>query len=152
MRDQEIISRAFWRISNPEKNLISQSEFEKQVALRLSKVHSKESSTVEAWTVWAMDQGLRLPYEFVNLNRGMVIITSLLAESGSKLTANKIVRNLVALNPQKVYQRLVRDQKVSHRALVRLGFDELLQALNRKPTPIPVPVLPVSVLYCAELF
>lgn len=138
LRDQEIISKAFWRISNVAKNEISENDFHRKVGehlWELSNNRDPRSATVETWTVWAMDQGLRLPYEFVNLNRGMVIIGTLLTESGSKLTPNLIARDLVAKHPGTVYQRLVRDQKVSRRALVKMGFEELTRKFA---TPLPL--------------
>lgn len=128
----ELISRAFWKISQLDRNSINEMQFRALVGerLRLIKDGKEIKTSLESWTAWAMDSGLRLPFEFISLNRGIVIVNKLLQDSGSNLSVTKILKSLARTQPVFVYKTFVLEEKISHSDLVKLGWSELKNMLE----------------------
>lgn len=93
----DLIARAFWGLSNKAGNTINEGQFTALVAAKVQeiKLNPESGMGLNRWTAWAMDQGLKLPYDFVSLNRGMAIVNKLLKDSGSDLDVTKIDRKSV---------------------------------------------------------
>lgn len=152
----ELIARAFWDLSNKEKNQISEVEFKKAVAQKVQMItKGKEPNiSMELWMAWALNRNLALPYEFVSLNRGMAIMNKLLEDSGSKLDLTKITKSLAKENPRVVYNNLVVKERLSAEDLVRLGWSEM-KSMFQKEAPrmrtLGMPKTP-AVLSCQAVF
>lgn len=147
----DMIARAYWNISDKSKNQISRTQLEYLVNDRVRQVlQGQEKGSVEHWTAWAMDQGLRLPYEFISLNRGLVIVNKLLADSGSQLTVSRMMKELARKHPFHVYRRMVIQERLSHQDLMRLGWGEIksLLGLTQEVQPPREPML----LRCEGIF
>lgn len=127
LKNAELISRAFWKISNKSTNTINETQLRSLVKARLEQIKSgaETKTSLENWTAWAMDSGLRLPYEFISLNRGIVIVNKLLQDSGSKLSLTSILKTIARANPVHIYRLLVVEEKMSHSDLVKLGWSEV---------------------------
>ncbi|WP_374030111.1 AarF/UbiB family protein [Bdellovibrio bacteriovorus] len=127
LNSHELVARAFWKLSNKEKNSVNETQFKSLVRARMNDVISgkEPNRSLEHWTAWAMDNGLKLPYEFISLNRGIVIVNKLLADAGSTLTLTSLMKTFAKSNPLLVYKKLVLEEKVSHKDLIKLGWSEL---------------------------
>lgn len=147
----DLIGKSFWAISDRHSNSLTEVQFRSLVAAKVSAIRagSQEELTMERWTAWAMDSGLKLPYEFVSLNRGIVIVNKLLADSGSALTMTSLMKALAKVNPVKVYKNLVLEEKVTHKDLIKLGWLEMKDMLGiEKPTLSHSP----AVMRCEAVF
>ncbi|WP_415062002.1 AarF/ABC1/UbiB kinase family protein [Bdellovibrio sp.] len=133
----DLIARAYWKVSEQSQNTINETQFRSLVQAKVARIRAghEVSPSLELWTAWAMDSGLKLPYEFVSLNRGIVIVNKLLADAGSKMTVTSLMKSLAKGNPTLVYRRLVIEEKISHKDLVKLGWGELKAALQSEQSP-----------------
>ncbi|MEK2645855.1 AarF/UbiB family protein [Bdellovibrio sp. BCCA] len=127
LNNADLISRAFWKISNRSQNTVNETQFKTLVKERLKLIVSgqEKNASLEHWTAWAMDQGLKLPYEFISLNRGIVIVNKLLSDAGSNMSVTSLMKTFARSNPTLMYKRLVLEEKISHRDLIKLGWSEL---------------------------
>lgn len=126
LNSEELITRAFWKLSQKDKNTIREEQFRSFVKERLQRIQKGQEAltSMENWTAWAMDRGLRLPYEFISLNRGIVIVNKLLQDSGSKMRLSSILREQAVANPGYIYKVLAVEEKLSYADLLRLGLKE----------------------------
>lgn len=138
LKREDIIARAFWKLSQQDKNSIREVQFRSLVKERLLRIERGQDSltSMENWTAWAMDSGLRLPYEFINLNRGIVIVNKLLQDSGSKMSLTSILREQAIANPVHMYKVLAVQEKLSYADLLRLGITEAQLMVRGEKTPI----------------
>ena len=106
------------------------------------------------WAAWAMDQGIGLPYEFVNLNRGLVIVSKLLEDSGSRETMTSLTRKLALKNPLKSYRIMVDYGKLSTLELMKLGWTQLRSgsASATPAAPTTPPTAAAGALRCEAVF
>ncbi|NUN07106.1 MAG: AarF/ABC1/UbiB kinase family protein, partial [Bdellovibrio sp.] len=130
--NSELIAQAYWKMSEKNGNTISEEKFQYLVFERVQNILAGREArpSLELWTAWAMDAGVKLPYDFISLNRGIVIINKMLKESGSPLTLTKLMKLMARKNPLLVYRRLILEEKISHRDLVKLGWSELKEILR----------------------
>lgn len=145
-----LIARAYWNMSEKKGNTISEMEFKDLVKERIEGILAGQETrlSLEMWTAWAMDAGLKLPYDFINLNRGIVIINKMLKESGSPLTVTTLMKMMARKNPLLVYRRLILEEKISHRDLIKLGWSEIKEILRFDSTFN----LKTEVLSCQSVF
>jgi predicted unusual protein kinase regulating ubiquinone biosynthesis (AarF/ABC1/UbiB family) len=149
----DLIGESFWALSLHDQNTLSKNDFLSQVLERVKAIQSGKLAwqPITAWTTWAMDQGLRFPYEFVSLNRGMVILDKLLKDSGSSLNLTKVARRLAITHAVKTIANLRNTKKISWMDLLKLG----LVSKNSRPNPAAVSnEMPVSStsLQCRGVF
>lgn len=149
--NEEMVARAFWKLSDKSKNTITESYFHQLIAAKMHNIRIgyDESLSMEKWTAFAMDLGVRLPYEFVSLNRGLVIVNKLLADAGSNLTVTELMKNMAKQNPQVVYRALVLEEKMSHKDLIKLGWAEAKKTLGFK---VPEVAVKVQAVRCEMVF
>jgi predicted unusual protein kinase regulating ubiquinone biosynthesis (AarF/ABC1/UbiB family) len=152
----KLISQAFWQISDKNKNTLSEQQFRSLVAAKVQKVSSGQESLqgIDRWAAWAMDQGIGLPYEFVNLNRGLVIVSKLLEDSGSRETMTSLTRKLALKNPLKSYRIMVDYGKLSTLELMKLGWTQLRSgsASATPAAPTTPPTAAAGALRCEAVF
>lgn len=155
LKRADLISQAFWAVSDKAKNQVSETEFKKQIEKKLGELKKtgKSLSTSE-WTAFAMDAGVGLPYEFVSLNRGMVIINKLLQDSGSEKTVSSLAKTLALENPLKVYRALVRTGALTHGDLVKLGWLQIRGGGHTQDIPAEIrpSVAPLKPGLCQGVF
>lgn len=120
----DLIADGFWSLSREEQNSISKTEFLKQVTARINDIKNGKIAwePVNRWTSWAMDQGLRFPYEFVSLNRGLLILDKLLKDSGSPLTMSELARKTATKHIGKVITDLRATKMMSWTDFIKLGL------------------------------
>lgn len=132
----DLIARGFWKLSEKSQNTLTEAQFRSMVQAKVAHIRSgrEEGLTLERWTAWAMDLGIKLPYEFVSLNRGLVIVNKLLADSGSTLTVTSLMKSMARSHPVQVYKALVIEEKISHKDLIKLGWAEMkdIMGLSQK--------------------
>lgn len=128
----EVIVRAFWDLSMKKENLVDRKTFEAMVQKKAQSMSSPldAKNTVELWAGWAMDQGIKFPYEFISLNRGVGAVVELLDQVDSNLTLKDIFRSLAKQHPVMAYEYLVVKEKLSHQDFIKLGWDELKMMIN----------------------
>ncbi|MGZ3747163.1 MAG: AarF/ABC1/UbiB kinase family protein [Pseudobdellovibrionaceae bacterium] len=121
----ELIARSYWSISDQNENKLSEEEFNSLVKERVKKIaNTPEATSLELWTAWTMNNGLKLPYEFISINRGVVFLNKLLKSSGSELTVNKILEIFGRRKPFLSYNHLVMKEHVSNKDFIRLSWKE----------------------------
>ncbi|MEN0058627.1 MAG: AarF/UbiB family protein [Bdellovibrio sp.] len=122
--DADLIARAYWQISRVEENTISYERFVQAVEQRVQQLQSEGNYklNLEKWSVWVMDQGVRLSSEFIDLNRGMVIADKLLADSKSSKNIFHILNELAQDHPLTIYQRVVQEEKVPLKTVLQAGL------------------------------
>lgn len=150
VKNADIIARAFWKISNKSANQVNEAQLKSLVAARLKlNIKDPNETSIDGWTKWAMNQGLRLPYDFISLNRGIVIINKLLQDAGSPMSLTSILKYFAFRNPGVVYKRLVVEEKMSPLDLIKLGW---MQVTKPKEQPVQAPVLSPGGLKCEGVF
>lgn len=142
LKNPELTARGFWSISDKTNNTVTQAQLQSLVAARMKQKLSAEDSSIDGWTKWAMLQGLRLPYDFISLNRGIVIVNKLLQDSGSSLSISALLKTFAIQNPALVYKRLVIEEKLSRADLLKLGLQEIANRI--RPQQSVESVLPVT--------
>ncbi|MFV8257951.1 AarF/ABC1/UbiB kinase family protein [Bdellovibrio bacteriovorus] len=153
--NSETMARAFWNIADRQKSTITHSRLQFMIEAKMHNIrHGYEQPlTMEMWTAWVMDLGLRLPYEFVSLNRGIVIVNKLLADAGSTMSISSLMKSMAVKNPARVYKALAIEGKISHKELVKLGWIEMKDMLGLSPKVIPVKAAtPAAVIRCEMVF
>jgi ubiquinone biosynthesis protein len=143
----EIIAKAFWGISEQSRNTVRETQLFTLVANKSARIAKKLEKPLafEEWTAWALDKGLRLPYDFIGLNRGMVIVDKLLEESKSTKTVKDYMKSFAKVEAISVFRRLVVKEGLSNLDLVKLGWSEL--------TSKPLPELKTAApLMCERVF
>lgn len=123
----ELITRAFWSLNDKQKSKQSVENFARLVKAKADSLQRSGQApmSLENWTVWALDNGIQLPYEFISLNRGIAIINKLLQDSGSALNMGQLMKELAMRHPMTVYKHLVLNEKMSHKDLIKLGWAEM---------------------------
>jgi len=149
--DPDIIYQSYWDISVKERNAVSAQQFKSMVVDKVLNILSGKEPrlTLEKWTAWAMKSGVQLPYEFFSLNRGLVIINKLLEDSGSKLSIQSLMRSLARQHPFYIYKKLVLENKLSHKSLMKLGWIDLKSKLKSSVKTPPNQAEPIR---CEEIF
>lgn len=148
----ELIARAFWNLSDKNRNTVNQTQLQSLVAERIRRIKSgaEVNTSLEHWTAFAMDNGIKLPYEFVSLNRGIVIVNKLLADAGSKLTVTSMMKSYAVAHPAMVYQKLVVEEKISRADLIKLGWSEMKSVIFGAKEKVTAPA--VGGLRCEAVF
>ncbi|WP_373997673.1 AarF/UbiB family protein [Bdellovibrio bacteriovorus] len=148
----ELIARAFWNLSDKNRNTVNQTQLQSLVAERIRRIHSgaEVNTSLEHWTAFAMDNGIKLPYEFVSLNRGIVIVNKLLADAGSKLTVTSMMKSYAVAHPAMVYQKLVVEEKISRADLIKLGWSEMKSVIFGAKEKVVAPA--AGALRCEAIF
>jgi predicted unusual protein kinase regulating ubiquinone biosynthesis (AarF/ABC1/UbiB family) len=147
LNSEELISRAYWKISQPLKNSVDETHFRALVQERLRLIQAGKETRVsmENWTTWAMDSGLRLSYEFISLNRGIGILNKLLKNSGSKMSVMTILQHYARTNPAFMYKTFVLEENMSNLDMIKLGWADLHNILH--PAPVNV-----QTIRCEKVF
>jgi ubiquinone biosynthesis protein len=102
----DLISRALWEMSEKSDNTVSEKEFNSKIKVFSSHLPSGQQLTINDWSVFAMNNGLKFPVSFVSLNRGIWILESMLKEFGSPLTLPEIAMSIAPKYVQQIFQNL----------------------------------------------
>lgn len=137
LRRADLIAKAFYELSDRQRHALSLTDVEKIVAARLKAIEGKPliEDSMGRWSADLMDAGLVMPYEFVNVNRGMVIIDKMLEDAGSKKSVALFSEDLAAKRPFGLTKTL-RDGGFSFGDVVKLGWKQLFGPGD--PSVIPV--------------
>ncbi len=126
----DLVVRGYWTLSLKNENQISEQEWNRRVQTRMKSqnlsIAMKEDFS--QWTVWAMNQGLKFPYEFVSLNRGFVILEQALKDVKSADTLTDIARRLAPKFARNVYLGWKSENLISHIELARLGWEAVVES------------------------
>jgi predicted unusual protein kinase regulating ubiquinone biosynthesis (AarF/ABC1/UbiB family) len=143
----DLVAEGFWQLSQPDQNSISQEEFSKRVTEKMAQIAAgkKAWQPVNGWTSWAMDQGVRFPYEFVSLNRGLVILDKLLKDAGIAYNMAQLSRQVGVDHLGRAIWDLRSTKKMSWMDLVKLG-------LSRPQEPSTSHAMNRSSLECRTIF
>lgn len=130
-----VIVETLWSLSEKDQNKISREDFEKSVLERVAQINSGKLAwqPLNSWTTWAMDSGLRFPYEFVSLNRGMAILDKSLSDAGSKLNSAIMAKQLASKSFKVLFSDLRAKGLLSWKDLAKLGW------LSINPPAVVVP-------------
>ncbi|WP_413584665.1 AarF/ABC1/UbiB kinase family protein [Bdellovibrio sp. HCB274] len=147
LKDADLIGRSLWNISDKVGNRISESQFMTLVAAKVRRgFKTANDNSAEEWTKWALNHGLRLPYDFININRGMTILKKMLAESGSTKDMTSIMSKEAVKRPFQVIDTLVGKKMLSPWELVKAGGKSLFE--GHLPPAVATPSAPS----CSSVF
>lgn len=147
LKNADLLTQAYWGISDKSANAISESQFRVLVGAKLKKgFKTQEDASAEEWTKWALNHGLRLPYDFININRGMTILKKLLEDSGSKEDMSSIMAKVAMKKPLQVYQTLVGKDRLSNVELLNAGRMTIFSK------PLPPKAKPAALVTCQSVF
>jgi predicted unusual protein kinase regulating ubiquinone biosynthesis (AarF/ABC1/UbiB family) len=147
LRNAKLIGQSLWDISNKSANTVSESKFKSLVTAKVKQgFKTQEDASAEEWTKWALNHGLRLPYDFININRGLTILKKLLEDSGSKKDMTQIMSKEAMKKPFQLYGTLVGKDRLSHIELLESGRRVFL---TKPLPPAPKPSARVS---CQSVF
>ncbi|WP_413557668.1 AarF/ABC1/UbiB kinase family protein [Bdellovibrio sp. HCB209] len=149
LRDPNLIAQALWNISNKSANTVTETQFRSLVAAKVKLgFKTKDDLLTEEWTKWAMNHGLRLPYDFININRGITILKKLLEDSGSKQDLNSIMTKIAMKKPYQVYKQLIGKERLSILKLLKAGGLQVFgESLPDAPKPQSVPVISCQAVF-----
>lgn len=93
LNEPQKLTDILWKIADKEKTAISYQDLYKLMVARTKQIDSKSirPQSFQDWTAWAMNNGVRFPYVFVSLNRGVGILEKSLADAKSTKTVEDIV-------------------------------------------------------------
>ena len=146
----DLLAKAFWGLSDLARNGVDEEIFKTKIKAKAKELaQTKAKWGVAQWSAFALDSGLRLPYEFVSLNRGQAIVDTLLADAGSSLRMQSLAKELALKHPFRIYEILTKDGGLKTTELVRLGYGELV---DRVATRSPKAGLTPIVIRCEAIF
>ncbi|MCE3010122.1 MAG: AarF/UbiB family protein [Proteobacteria bacterium] len=120
----DVITEALWKISDKQRNELSNQQLGEKVAARVQEIRAGklEFQSLDRWSAWAIDEGIRFPYEFVSLNRGMVILDKSLQDAGSKESLSSIAKIMAPRHVRSILSDLRAGGLLSFADLVKLGW------------------------------
>lgn len=119
-----LIAKTFWNLSDSTKNKIS---FEEFLVLTNTRVAETKQNgvpySINEWIGWATQNGIKLDYSYVDLQRGVTILNQTLEAYSSKLTIAKIISNESKKSPLKILKLLSdRNSGLTKMDLIKLGW------------------------------
>jgi ubiquinone biosynthesis protein len=150
----DLVARGYWALSLKNENRISEADLLRRIETRVGEQkHSlKPKDDFNKWTSWAMDQGLRFPYEFVSLNRGFMILEQALKESGSTMNLTDLARKLAPQYARSIYMGWKSRNLLTSAELVRLGWESILQTNKNNNGVQPAQVLLSGRQQCSKVY
>lgn len=129
IQNPEAIGEFLWHLTiNTEEK--SKSEFKQQVLIRMNELRaSKDQRKLESvaeWLTWTINKGYQLNYHMINLNRGLLILERLLAESKSSKNITSIARHIGSKYPKKVGEVIFQSPHLPTTELLKNGFRMLV--------------------------
>ncbi|MFN7824661.1 MAG: AarF/UbiB family protein [Pseudobdellovibrionaceae bacterium] len=120
----DVITEALWKISDKNRNEMTRQQLGEKVAARIQEIKTGklDFQSLDRWSAWAIDEGIRFPYEFVSLNRGMVILDKSLQEAGSKETVTSMAKSMASRHARSILSDLRAGGLLSLADLVKLGW------------------------------
>lgn len=120
----DIIADSLWNLRDAERTSLPFSEFSKIVESRVREIQQGRLpyQSLDRWSAWAINSGLRFPYTFVSMNRGLVILDKSLKEAGSDKTVTSIGKSLAPKNVRSIVGDLRLGGKLSWAEITRLGW------------------------------
>lgn len=107
----DLIAEHFLKLGKMNNPNVKGSELSRRVQSRIDqmKIEPGLGGSLEAWTAWALDQGLELEYEFLKLNRGLTAIEGLLSDSKSMITTERLAERIALKNKAYVTRLLLKE-------------------------------------------
>lgn len=130
MLNAKVITKAFWALSDKDRNNVTEEKLRELVREKVHKIKKGEEPALQAemWTAWALNNGLRLPYAMINLNRGLAIVGRMLVDAGSTETMSSLAEKLILKHPVQTYKILTEVGGLSALDLVALGWSRFFLA------------------------
>ncbi len=156
----EAIASAFWDLSEKEKNNIGERAFRDTIFDEVNKIKSgtNKNKRFHEWISYAMELGVSLPYDFINLNRGYVILTKLLEETSSGYNMSILAKRAGMKKPVTVATLLLQAGDISLFDMVKIAVRGLFKSKTNPIDDIQVENTPVekvssaSQIRCEQLF
>lgn len=118
------ITTAFWSIRDADRTRLTRAAFAREVESVTERMIRGEHPlwSMAEWSTWAMEKGVQFPFEFVGLNRGMVILEKSLEDSGSSLRLSSLSKKIARQHPRRLWADLRSSGEMTIRDLIRLGW------------------------------
>lgn len=127
----DVIAKAFWDISNQQKNETEFAAFHAAIVAEMKAINEGRAPVrnLRQWTVFALDHGLSLPYDFVNINRGLMTIERAVQKSDAPQSLIALVARLAKAYPVRITKTLL-DAGLPPSSLIKLGWDRAMIRLG----------------------
>lgn len=144
LKKPNLLANALWDVSEKDKNKIDKAQWTQKVIEQMN----QQNLSIEMWAAWATEQGLKFPYDFINMNRGVVILAKLLQSSSSNQTLTSLMKKLAIRHPFGVY-RLLNKHGLSHAELLKIGWLELEKI---RALPKEIEAVNIGINRCEAVF
>jgi predicted unusual protein kinase regulating ubiquinone biosynthesis (AarF/ABC1/UbiB family) len=148
----DLVAQALWAASVTHLNTMNELQFSQLVLDRMNSLRGQPSSEVVSsdWLNWALDAGLRLPYELISLNRGILIMDQALKEVGSQLTVGSISEGLVPKLARSTVIHWYKDGTLTTKDLLKLGLALMQSPAAAASRPVAKPAGVAKPLLCVR--
>ncbi len=145
----DLLTEALWKLAEPGKSEISRQELTSKVEARLAAIKNGRLpfQTLDQWSAWAINEGVRFPYSFVSMNRGLVILDRSLKDAGSDRSMTSIAKGMTPFHIQSILKDLRAGGLLSWNDISRLGW-VVATKQNRTQSPERV----VAPMRCERLY
>lgn len=138
LQKADLIAQALWNASTTHLNTVTELDFSARALERLEMLRRRAAVESSAdWMNWAIDAGLRFPYELVSLNRGMMILDQALKEVGSSLDISRIGEKLVPRYGKSTVIGWYKEGTLTSADLIKLGLSVVRPAKPKVPQEVP---------------
>jgi predicted unusual protein kinase regulating ubiquinone biosynthesis (AarF/ABC1/UbiB family) len=120
----DILTEALWNLRDAQTTTLTLAEFSQMVGTRVREIQTGRLpyQSLDRWSAWAINSGLRFPYSFVSMNRGLVILDKSLKEAGSNKTVTSIGKSIAPHFVLSIIGDLRLGGKLSWAEITRLGW------------------------------
>lgn len=127
----ELIAECLLNLAQENINRITLVDLTKQIHQRFNLGSDpRKKLRLNEVAALALDLGLRLPQEFINLNRGIGFLNKMLLDSGSTLTIETLSKKQAVFFPKKMTSLLLSSRlnsKLTLKDLIVLGWSQYLE-------------------------
>lgn len=128
------IGAAFWALSDKTKNVITLGKLVEVLTQEVHRLSPQEVANrhLHEWVALVMENGLALNYDFVNLNRGYLILSRMMEESGSSYDLSMIAKEVNWHKIVRIAKIFNGDKDLSLLDFLRLATQELFSKIVPK--------------------
>ncbi|MBC7742803.1 MAG: hypothetical protein H7061_11430 [Bdellovibrionaceae bacterium] len=150
-KNAKLIAKHLMYLAKPGSTLPNAASFTQAISEHMAQIKNDKSldGSLEGWTLWALERGVELHYEFLKLNRGLTAIQNLLSHSKSDLTIESLAQKVAFRNKTHI-TKLVYNEPLLKPSELPKYFGSLVE----RPAAVTEPVAPDNIggMQCRNLF
>jgi predicted unusual protein kinase regulating ubiquinone biosynthesis (AarF/ABC1/UbiB family) len=127
-RKLDLITESLWNLSITDKNSMTFENF-KQKSQEFS-IANPKAGMVD-WTAFAVNAGLKLHPDFVNMNRGMIIFNKTLAEYASDKTVTDFMKKSLRHHPGESIMLMSKVGNMKWYEILKVGVQDASEVIGK---------------------